>query len=295
MRHFGERGLLVSLLAVMLAACNLQINQGGGGNSSVEQAAATIVAMTMQARAGIPNGTLITPFASPAVATPTVKPTVSIHTDGAKCKSGPGADFKVIATYSVGTVADLLGKDTADGYWLVKDPSSGSSCWVQIQDATPAGSFELLPEVTPQPVAQTAPGRPGHASFNFNCDSTSLTTILAWNAPTGTVNGYRLYREGTKIADLDAGTTTYNETIPFNFGSSMNYAVEAYNDGRVSAIDLEFHLSSLDLQDKAAKRHNRSRNVELRDLSSCYSSSSSLAFLACLPRSSVSRIRLRMR
>ncbi len=227
----GARRFLVPLLAFLLAACNLQANQGGPGDTSVEHAAATIVALTMQAHAG---GQPITPFASPVLTTPTTKPTVTIHTDGAKCKSGPGPDFQVLATFNLGATADLLGKDTADGYWVVKDPGSGSSCWLQIQDATPAGSFESLPEMTPQPVSQSAPNPPTRANWNYSCDSTSLTTLLGWNPPAGSVNGYRVYREGTQISDLGAGTTTYKETIPFNYGSSISYGVEAYNDAGVS-------------------------------------------------------------
>ncbi len=225
MRQFGARHVAVLLMAVGLAACNLQLSQTDSGDAAVQNAAATIVAMTLEA-----HGKPRTPFASPVAATPTTKPTVTIHTDGAKCKTGPGPDFKVLATYSTGTTVDLLAKDTADGYWFVADPASGSSCWLQIQDATPGGSFETLPEVTPRPVAQSAPNRPSKGNWNFSCDSTSLTTLLGWNPPAGSVNGYRVYREGTQIADLGAGTTSYKETIPFNYGSSINYSVEAYND-----------------------------------------------------------------
>jgi hypothetical protein len=234
MEHFGARRLLVPLLALMLAACNLQVNPGGPGDPAVEHAAATIVAMTMRAGGGA-SGKPVTPFASPVVASPTTKPTVSVHTDGAKCKSGPGANFGVIASFSVGTTADLLGKDTADGYWIVKDPTSGSSCWLQVQDATPAGSYESLPELTPQPVAQSAPNRPTRGNWNYSCDASSLTTLLGWNPPAGSVNGYRVFRAGSQIADLGGGTTSFKETIPFNYGSSINYAVEAYNDAGVSA------------------------------------------------------------
>lgn len=230
MRHFGARYVMVPLMAIALVACNLQVNQGDSGDLAVEHAAATIVAMTLEAHGKTPGGKAVTPFVSPIAATPTTKPTVTIHTDGAKCKSGPGPDFKVLATYSTGTTVDLLAKDTADGYWFVADPASGSSCWLQVQDATPAGSFDRLPEVTPQAVAQTAPNHPSKGNWNYSCDNTSLTTLLGWNPPAGPVNGYRIYREGTQIADLGSGTTNYKETIPFNYGSSISYAVVAYND-----------------------------------------------------------------
>lgn len=244
MGYFWARGLLVPFLAVMLAACNLQINQGGSGNSSVEHAAATIVAMTMQARGGL-SGKPVTPFVSPAVATPTTKPTVSIHTDGAKCKSGPGTNFEVIASFNVGTTADLIGKDTADGYWVVKDPTSGSSCWLQIQDATPAGSFEMLPELTPQASTQNVPGRP-ILRWNFQCTynaggGLSVTTDISWRAPSGTVNGYRIYRQGTQIAEVSAGTKSFTDTTIIAVGDQLVYGVEAYSDAGAGPQDRTDH------------------------------------------------------
>lgn len=100
-----------------------------------------------------------------------------------------------------------------------------------MQDASPGGSFELLPEVTPQAAAvQAVPGRPSRGNWNYSCDNTALTMLLGWNAPSGAVNGYRVYRFGTLLADLPASTTSYQETVPFTYGSDMNYAVEAYND-----------------------------------------------------------------
>ena len=223
------RNLAALLAALLLAACTLPGFQAEPSLSPIDQAA-TIVAGTLQA-GGISTSVAGAAQASetPAPPTATTKPSLYINTNGAKCRGGPGQNFEEITSYSTGTTVDLIAKDTADGYWLVKDPSSGNSCWVQVQDSSPGGSFELLPEVTPQAVSQSAPGRPRRGNWNYSCDNTTLTMLLGWNAPTGTVNGYRVYRFGTLLADLPGSTTSYQETIPFTYGSNMSYAVEAFN------------------------------------------------------------------
>jgi hypothetical protein len=223
--------LLAAGCSLALTACNMPGVQTTPTVSILDQAA-TIVAGTLQASGISTAGPAVgaSPSATAAPATPTTKPTLYINTDGSKCRSGPGTDFKEIASFKTGTSVDMIAKDSTDGYWLVKDPTSGDSCWVFVQDATPSGSFDLLPEITPQPVAVSAPGKPSQGAWNFFCDNTSLTTTLAWSAPQGTVNGYRVYREGTKIADLPATTTTYTEKIDFKYGSQMSYAVEGFNE-----------------------------------------------------------------
>jgi hypothetical protein len=217
--------------AIALGGCNLPGAQATPTVSVLDQAA-TIVAGTLGAD-GI--ATAGPPAASPSpttavTPTATTKPTLFVNTDGAKCRTGPGPDFKEIASFATGTTVDMIAKDTADGYWLVKDPTSGSSCWVFVQDATPSGSFDVLPEITPPPVAVQPPGKPGMGAWNYSCDNSSLTTVLAWTPPQGDVNGYRVYRESTKVTDLPAGTTTYTETIDFTYGSTISYSVEAFNE-----------------------------------------------------------------
>jgi hypothetical protein len=224
-------GLAGVAAALALGGCNLPGGQAAPTLSVLDQAA-TIVAATLGS-GGI--STAGPPAATPSpttgvTATGTVRPTLHINTDGAKCRSGPGPDFKEIASFATGTTVDMIAKDTTDGYWLVKDPGSGSSCWVFVQDATPSGSFDLLPEITPPPVAVQPPGKPGKGSWNYSCDDTSFTALLGWTAPQGSVNGYRVYRDGTQVANLPASTTTYTETIDFVYGSSVSYSVEAFNE-----------------------------------------------------------------
>ena len=226
------RGVLSVLIGIcFLAACN-STGPNTGSEPSVAQLAATIAAATINASQAGTTSAALTPLA-PAV-TPTTRPTLFIHADNASCRTGPGPDFKVLTTFAAGTTVDMAGKDSANSYWIVVDPGSHSLCWIQAQDATPAGSFDLLPEMTAQPISVSAPGKPSRGAWNFSCDNTTLTTILAWNATTGTANGFRVFRQESQIADLPATQTTYTDKIPFRYGSSMTYSVAAYNDAGTS-------------------------------------------------------------
>ncbi len=217
------------LVAILLLTACAPAGSPTAAAPSVQELAATIAAATIQSAASAKPVASATP-----ATTPTVKPTLVIRNDNAACRSGPGADFKVIATFPAGTTVDMLGKDTADSYWIVLDPGSHNSCWLQAQDGTPTGSFTDLPEMTPQAVSVAVPNKPNKGAWNFFCDNTTLTTLLAWNAPSGPVNGYRIYRDGNQIADVPATQTSYTEKVPFTYGSNANYAVAAYNDAGVS-------------------------------------------------------------
>jgi hypothetical protein len=225
-------------LVVSLIACTL--SQPATTISPVD-AAATIVAMTLQAQ-GIKTapapGTTAAPSAEPATATPTTKPSITVGTNGAQCRSGPGANFDLIASYASGTTADLIAKDTADGYWLVKDPGTGNSCWLGMQEAAATGSHELLPEVTPQAnTAQDVPAKPGSSAafdyWEYACGAGSVTVNLRWIDAADDETGYRIYRLGELIAELAAGSTSYTDSL--SGGGSLSYSIRAYNAAGESA------------------------------------------------------------
>jgi hypothetical protein len=241
MKSTGTLLLLAITLVLGILACDIG---GQTPSASALNAAATVVSMTLQAQGtSAPAAALATPSSSPVPATATTKPALTIKTNKAACRNGPGPNYDLVASYSTGTVVDMIAKDTADGYWLVKDPASGSSCWVKTLDATPGGSFDLLPEVTPAANASNgAPAAPTVFYPNYTCDATTLTNTLKWNDAADNENGYRLYRDGSLIADLPANTTTFFESFTFTFGSQLTYAIEAYNDlGTSSQRTLTFH------------------------------------------------------
>jgi hypothetical protein len=224
------------LLVFAMSACNIGVK--APSSSDPLSAASTIVAMTLKAQ-GLPTSSgpsVATPFASPVAATATTKPTLYINNNNTKCRGGPSQDDKVIASLNKATTVDLIAKDTADGYWLIKYPPTGDICWVQAQDATPGGSFASLPEVTPQATVNVSvPNRPGSLFFNYQCDSSTTTTTLTWADTADNENGYHVYRLGNLIADLPANSTSYTDVANVPPGTQLTYSVEAYNSSGASA------------------------------------------------------------
>jgi len=232
----SKHALLIELFAAALIAVACTIGQAPPPIDPVA-AAGTIVAETLAAQ-GItlaPGAvsTEETPSAEPPTATPTVKPGLKITVNGTECRAGIGADADVIATFGANTDVDLIARDSADGYWLVKDPASGSSCWVSAQNATPSGGFTQLPEITPQvPAASNAPAAPAWAAvsnaWQYNCVPGLMTVSLQWTDRADNEQGYRVYRNGELLIELPAGSTSYSDQVN-TAGGTFSYTVSAYN------------------------------------------------------------------
>ncbi len=223
-------------LIFAVQACNSAVQQSTP-QPDVSNLASTLVAMTFQAATQSASQRLSAKTPGPA-ATPTSKPELYIN-NNIPCRTGTQTNFKIVVTFLPGTIVDMVGKDTADSAWLVKVPDSPGTCWVLAQDGSPSGSFENLPEVTPQPSTQKPPAIPGSISWPYLCSYVQGTVYevkinLSWTNATNDANGYRVYRLDTQIADLPATTTSFSDTTNVALGSQLVYSVEAYNDAGVS-------------------------------------------------------------
>ncbi len=232
------RALLSLLLITMfaLAGCSLRTAPTATG-LTVEQLAATIAAATINAEHQATATAAVTPTVPAATAT--IMPTLFISAPSASCRSGPGPDFRVITAFNAGTTLNLVGRDSADSYWVVQDPASHSQCWIQIQDGTAAGSFDLLPQMTPQVSTQNGSAKPIALRWPFFCTydantGYSVTVELSWMDPAQDANGFRVFRGNTEIADLPATTTTYKDTTNVPANTVVIYSVAAYNDSGMS-------------------------------------------------------------
>ena len=229
-----------SALILSILACNIGLQAPTA--LSPRDAAGTIVAQTLQAQ-GLPtsSGQVLNspvPTASQgAAATPTFsKPMLTINA-ATNCRSGPSANFEIITSAPAGTQAEIVGKDTADNYWLIKTPNGTGTCWMSGQYATPSGDYAALPETTPEAPTPGVPSRPGSLYYNFSCTNgaTVVTTNLTWSDNADNENGYRVYRFDTMIADLPANSSAYTDTTTITYGSTLTYYVEAYNAAGTSA------------------------------------------------------------
>ncbi len=223
-------------LAFGITACNIGVNAPQAPN--LNDAAATIVAQTLQAATesaakGVISNTPA-PFSSPVPPT-TSAPVLTIN-DPTNCRSGPGTNFQLITAFNPGTKLTILGKDTADNFWLVQLPKSQDTCWASGEYATASGNFASLPDVTPTAgAASGVPARPGSLFYQWIGPCSSLTTTLNWADNANNETGYHVYRDNTLAADLPANSTTYTDVTNVPVGATITYSVEAYNADGASA------------------------------------------------------------
>jgi len=60
------------------------------------------------------------------------------------------------------------------------------------------------------------------------------TVNLSWIDPANDANGFRVYRQGTQIADLPATKTSVIDTTEVVIGTNLPYSITAYNDAGMS-------------------------------------------------------------
>lgn len=244
----------IFVAAAFLAACNLGVP--APVSHPDQNAIETAVEQTLQAGAVTPfispagpattvvgSGTPgITPSASPSVS-PTVtrtpsgdKPTLSI-TGNSNCRTGPGASFKNVTGFTPGAELEIVGRYTPTNFWLVKIPGSTETCWVWGEFATAKGNIESVPETTP--VVPTAlalpPTQPGALFYSYECTNYSISVTLTWSDKANNEKGYRIYRGDSQVADLPAGSSSYDDTVSLAPPQSLQYSVVAYNDNGESS------------------------------------------------------------
>jgi hypothetical protein len=224
--------LTTLVMILFLTACNMPGVRPNTGLSTADQAA-TIVAATVDA---VKPTAAVTPFASPkpaftAVASATATAgKVSIQiTSNSNCRSGPGASFKNVTSFVVGTNLDIIGKNTENNYWLIKIPDSAETCWVWGDNGTVKGDTASLPEPTPVTPVVQVPVRPGSLHYNYSCTPSSISVSLDWADASDNETGYHVYRSDTQIADLPANSTSYDDTVNSGPPQDLQYSVAAYN------------------------------------------------------------------
>lgn len=107
----------------------------------------------------------------------------------------------------------------ADGNYVayVSYSTDGQATWI----TGPQASFTIGAVSNPVPNAPT----------NLTVTSTSTSAIgLSWTAPTGTVTGYNIYRNGTLITSSPITSTSYTST-GLSAQTSYTYEVRAVNTG----------------------------------------------------------------
>jgi uncharacterized protein YraI len=163
-RRFLIHSMLLAVLA--LSACGVSAeNSENEANLllPITAQAELLQAVSQTAPAGTatPEPTATATLASTPAFTDTpgrIIVTVSANTN---CRSGPGINYSNEGALTVGQQADVLGKSTATGYWIIDNPVGAGTCWLWGEHATITGDTASLQEYdvppTTIPLAVLAP------------------------------------------------------------------------------------------------------------------------------------------
>ncbi len=171
-------------------------------------------------------------------ATPGI-PMVSVSAD-TNCRRGPGKEYDNVGALLINQSAEIVGKSTPTGYWIIKNPERDGTCWLWGTYAIVTGDISSLPEIpippTPTPSIPEAPkGLTASKICFFNGVTYDLGGSIAWNDGPNE-SGYNVYFLGAVFATLPANTTT--TALPHVLivpGGSIKLSVEAFNSAGKSA------------------------------------------------------------
>jgi len=241
--------LLSALLVLALTACNLPTGQ----SPEVSDLALTITAQARLLEPGTPPAVQDTPLPT-STSTPEFTPTVTLTptpsvptatvSQNTNCRTGPGTQYDLIGALLIGQSAEVVGKNSASNYWIIKTPGGSGNCWLWGQYATVSGNTANLPEypvpATPTP-SLPAPVKNLKATISCVLQNNPVfinivTVDLTWSDQSSNEDGFRIYRGGTLLVSLAANSTSYtdNTTLPAiwiigNPQPSLTYEVEAFN------------------------------------------------------------------
>ncbi len=169
------------------------------------------------------------------VLTPTITPTYSTpiltFNESTNCRTGPGQNYEIVFTFLAGGTAEIVGAYPQDGYWVVKLPDSGGTCWAWGGYAATSGSYWVVPSTTPPATrTATAPNPPTGLSWNYSCGAGGdITVTLKWADRSDGEDGFRVVRDGEVAAQLPPNTTSYTDIFIGSYTDKYVYYIEVFS------------------------------------------------------------------
>lgn len=234
--------LVPAILILAMLGCSLP---GAAQPLTVDEQAATIIAATLQAGTGIASDipdastatrtpTVTAGATTESAATPTITPTYSTPMltvlEQTNCREGPGQEYPVLFTYLASVKLEITGRYEPTNFWLVKSPESRTgTCWMWGEYVELAGSYWVVPTLTPPPTATTAPPQaPSLQNWEYSCSGGNVTFSMVWEDRATNETGYRVFRDGEAIAELPPNATSFAETTPLEGDESLAYYLQVY-------------------------------------------------------------------
>lgn len=150
---------IVILFALTLSACaaptsepTIEPTTGPNLALTITAQAQALQALTQTALA--PTSTLEPTLTPPPAFTATPSRVVVMASADTNCRSGPGEAYEVIGALKAGLQAEVVGKNLAANYWIVKNPNNpAETCWLWGQYVTVIGDAASVQEVAAPPTA----------------------------------------------------------------------------------------------------------------------------------------------
>lgn len=216
-------------LIIAMLACNLP----GATNSPAESPTPMVEApVTIIVIENTPTPAA-TETPSPT-STPSAPPEITLTKDS-NCRLGPSALYNIVdqiaKTKNNAPVVLPVFAQNEDGTWWQVVNATNRECWIFYENAEPNSDFSALP-------IKEGPPLPGIPAQFYVTDQLcqpgpkKFTVTLSWSAGSET-DGFRLYRDGNRIAELKAERLNYKDVnAPYN--KNITYEIEAYNENGVS-------------------------------------------------------------
>ena len=179
------------------------------------------------------------PSATPTLTlapTPTPAPPTLLASVAVACFNGPGEAYERVADLQSGDEAEIVGQ--AEGFWVVRT-AAGTVCWVPDQGVVPQGEAASVPEVEPPPVpTPAAPVAPANLEIlvvacmrdkSVKPSEFVSQFHLYWQDLSNDEDGFRVYRDGDLVAELQTDETEVIDKISTKNSRSFYYYVVAYN------------------------------------------------------------------
>lgn len=251
--------LLPAFLVIVLTACNLP----GGQSTEESDLALTITAQSFllnPSASPVAQETATPGFTSTPEFTPTITltPTPSVPTvtvsQNTNCRTGPGTQYDLIGALLIGQSATVVGKNTANNYWIINNPGKSGTCWLWGQYATVAGNTSGLTEyaVPPTPTPSPTPTATATATLapplpvkNLIANKVCAPLVfpnyqylgtIVWEDQSDNETGFNIYFNGALSATIAPNVTSHPiPALVLGAGTPITMGVEAFNAAGKSA------------------------------------------------------------
>lgn len=228
----GKVILFIILLLLVSLACNMPniaINNQEGIATLPPQAVITNTPIVIVVEN---TPTLATPTETPNPVTPTlqVSPKLTL-TKNSNCRLGPSGNYNIVDQIASGAELPVIGRNEENTWWEVVN-ATNRECWIIAENATSNTDFTTAVLVDEAP---PLPGIPQNFFVvNQICQPAQkkFTVNFTW-ASGGGETAFRLYRDGSRIAEVKATRLDYRDiNAPLN--KNISYELEAVNENGTS-------------------------------------------------------------